>query len=98
MNKNGDNNDEGEDVIYCNINADSDYSSLEVVETIAELEGKKSSELPAIYDAIGHLIEELFSNPPSPEAEVILEFSYEGYRITLNQDSHATFRKITEEE
>lgn len=41
VNKNGDNNDECEDVIYCNIDADSDYSSLEVVEAIAELEGKR---------------------------------------------------------
>lgn len=97
MNKKEDNNDKKEDGIYRCFNVGNNYPSLDVVEAIAELEGKKSSELPAIYDTIGPLIKNLFSNPPSSEAEAVLQFSYEGYRITLNQNSSERCMKITDE-
>lgn len=87
-------NEHGE-VIYRTFDVSDDYPSVDVVKVIAELEGKESSELSSMYGTIDHLIENLFSDPPSPDAEAVLEFSYEGYRITLNQDGNATFRKIT---
>lgn len=67
-----------------------------MIEVIAELEGRESSDLSALYGTIDHVIDRLFSEPPSPEAQAQLEFTYEGYRIVLNQDGHATFMKIAE--
>jgi len=72
--------------------------SVDVAQAVAELEGKESTDLSAVYDTIDHMIEALFSEPPAPEAQAVLEFSYEGYRITLNQDGYATFMKVSEGE
>ena len=65
-----------------------------VAEVIAELEGRDSTDLPPVYDTIDHLIQTLFSDPPDPKAQAVIQFSYEGYRINLDQDGHATFMEI----
>ena len=65
-----------------------------IVETIADLEGVDSDQLPSLYDTIDHMVDNLFSNPPIPKAQVQVSFTYAGYRITLNQDGSATFLKI----
>ena len=66
-----------------------------IVETVAELEGIGSDELPSLYDTIDHVIDHVFSDPPIPEAQVQITFTYAGYRITLNQNGSATFLKIS---
>lgn len=68
--------------------------TYEIVETIASLEGTKSDELPSFYDTVDHLVEHVFTDPPKPEAQIRIEFTYAGYRITLNQDGSAMFLKI----
>jgi hypothetical protein len=68
--------------------------TYEIVEMIASLEGKSSDELPSFYDTVDHLVENVFTDPPKPEAQVRLEFTYAGYRITLNQDGSAMFLKV----
>lgn len=75
---------------------DREDPEVNVVEVIAKLEGRDNTDLPPIYNTIDHLIETLFSEPPAPEAQAVIQFSYHGYRVTLNQDGHATFMKIDE--
>lgn len=65
-----------------------------VAEVVAELEGKNTTELTPVYDAIDHFVSNLFSSPPPAAAQAEIEFTYEGYRITIHQDGMATFRKI----
>lgn len=77
---------------------DRENPEIDIAEVTAKLEGRDSSDLSPLYDTIDHLIEKLFSDPPSAEAQAVLQFSYEGYRITLNQDGYATFMKIVEGE
>ncbi|WP_336001826.1 HalOD1 output domain-containing protein [Halorientalis halophila] len=60
-------------------------SEFELIEIISELETKESDELPPLYDEVGHLIEMLYNNPPSQQAQVEMSFSYAGYRITIDQ-------------
>lgn len=67
--------------------------SVQVVEIIAELEGKELVEMTPAYHHLGDVLEEIFSNPPVQEAEVEITFSYEGYRITIKQDGSAHFIK-----
>lgn len=38
--------------------------------------------------------DEIFSNPPAPEAQIRITFSYEGYRVTVEQDGTAKFVAI----
>jgi len=71
-------------------------AEIEVAEIVAELEGSEPTEVSALYDTIDHLVEHLFSDPPPIEAQTELEFTYEGYRICLFQDGHATFMKVAE--
>ncbi|WP_440763692.1 HalOD1 output domain-containing protein [Natronorubrum sp. DTA7] len=73
---------------------DQEDPAIDVVAVVAELEGKDGIDLPPIYNTIDHLIEKLFSEPPAAESQAVIQFSYEGYRINLNQDGQATFMKI----
>lgn len=73
---------------------DREDPEIDMAEVIAELEGQDSTDLPPIYNTIDHLIESLFSEPPAADAQAVIQFSYEGYRVNLNQDGHATFMKI----
>jgi len=65
-----------------------------IVETVADLEGVDSDELPSLYDTIDHMADNLFSDPPTARAQVQITFTYAGYRITLSQDGSATVLKI----
>jgi len=97
--KGSDHGDEDEmAATHWEFDVDTGNPEVNVVEVIAELEGQDSTDLSAMYDTIDHLIEKLFYEPPSAEAQAVLQFSYEGYRITLNQDGYATFMKISESE
>lgn len=75
---------------------DREDPEVDVVEVIAELEGKDQNDLSPLYGTIDHLIENLYSAPPPAAAQARIAFTYEGYRIVLNQDGHATFMKIAE--
>lgn len=89
--------DEGEmAAVRREFDVDQSDPEVNVVKVIAELEGKDVADLSPLYKTIDHLIEELFSNPPVPEAQACLEFTYEGYRIVLSQDGHATFMRVAQ--
>lgn len=68
--------------------------TVDVTETVAGLKDVESDELSPLYDSIDHVIDNVFSNPPSPDADVEVSFTYEGYRITVRQDGQATFRSL----
>lgn len=68
--------------------------TVAVGETVADLSGREVDELRPLYDCVDHLLEHLYSDPPSPSADVEIAFSYEGYRITMYQDGRATFRRL----
>lgn len=74
--------DQGDDgemaATHWEFDVDQENPEVNVVEVIAEFEGRESSELSSLYDTIDDVIERLFSDPPSPEAQAQLEFTYEG--------------------
>ena len=67
-----------------------------VVEAVAELRGVDPTELDSIYGCIDHVLDHIFSNPPVPDAAVSVTFSYEGFRITVDQDGTARFVDVEE--
>lgn len=83
-------------VAHFEFDVDREDSEVDVAEVVAELEDKDVTDLSALYETVDHLIEKLYATPPSAAAQVRMEFTYEGYRITLNQDGFATFMKINE--
>ena len=62
-----------------------------IVQTVAELKGVEQSELRPFYDELDHIVDRLYENPPVTRAQIVVEFSYEGFRIKVGQDGNATF-------
>lgn len=71
---------------------DQGQPNVDVTETVAELKDAESDELAPLYDCIDHVIDNIFSEPPQPDANVEVSFDYEGFRITIEQNGEATFR------
>lgn len=63
--------------------------TAELVTVVAELKGVEQDELDPLYSWADSLISDLYSEPPPPKAQALIEFTYEGYRITLYQDGQA---------
>lgn len=72
-----------------------DGPSHELVSEIAELKDVDATELDPLYTWADDLISHLYSKPPSPRAQAVVEFNYEGFRITLYQDGHAVLMRRT---
>jgi len=71
--------------------------SAELIGIVAELKGVEQNELAPLYSWVDSLISDLYSSPPPAEAQAVVEFTYEGYRITLYQDGHAVLMGRTSE-
>jgi hypothetical protein len=84
---------ENGDVVYRTFDVDESDPNVSVARTVAELENVEVEDLTPLYECIDHILEHVFSNPPVPAAEAEITFSYEGYRITVEQDGSAVFRK-----
>jgi len=79
-----------DDVVERELDPDGD-PTVTIPQAVAELKDSDTTELTSMYGCMDHVIDHIFSDPPSPEAEVEVRFSYEGFRITVNQDGHARF-------
>lgn len=81
------------DIIHRELDTDVDEPATQVAEVIADLEGQDATELPTMYECVDGVLDHLFSNPPAPEAQMEIEFSYGPYRITVEQTGNATFER-----
>ncbi|PCR88942.1 HalOD1 output domain-containing protein [Natrinema ejinorense] len=81
------------EIVHRELDPDGDSPSVQIVEAIMDLEGVDSTELPTIYDCVDGMLSELFSNPPAPEAQMEVTFSYYRYRVTIEQNGSAKFVK-----
>ncbi len=84
-----------DEIVHRELNTDREEPAVAIAEIVADLEGKQVNELTPTYDCIDGMISELYSNPPSPEAQMTVEFTYSGYRITVEQSGTAEFIKVT---
>lgn len=82
-------------IIRREFDTEGESPAVQVAEAIADLEGKEPIELAATYGCIGGMLDGLFSKPPSPQAQMKVEFTYERYRITVEQNGKAEFVKTT---
>ncbi|WP_423999211.1 HalOD1 output domain-containing protein [Haloarcula salina] len=71
-----------------------DEANFRVLETIADVEGVEVTDLPPLYERIDHILDHLFDNPPAPEAQVVITFSYHGYRVRVDQDGHVELARL----
>ncbi|NIB99289.1 HalOD1 output domain-containing protein [Halobacterium sp. R2-5] len=78
-----------DNIIHRELDTDAENPAVEIAELVADVEGTDTTELPAMYDIADHVLDHLFSTPPAPEAQFKVSFSYEGYRITVEQNGAA---------
>ncbi|MFC3958988.1 HalOD1 output domain-containing protein [Halovivax cerinus] len=71
--------------------------NVAVVSALAEIEDVPVEELTPLYSCIDHILEHLYSNPPADEADVRITFTYNGYRITVEQDGRARFEPLEDD-
>lgn len=84
----------GEEIIHRELETTREAPGSQVAEIVAELEHTDPRDLESVWKCIDNLLEPLFSAPPSPDAQVEITFSYEGYRITVEQDGTAQFVQV----
>lgn len=65
-----------------------------VIAMVADLDEKEPTELSPLYSAVDDAISSIFSNPPASEAQVSITFTYENYRITIQQNGETKFVKL----
>ncbi|MFC4449061.1 HalOD1 output domain-containing protein [Halorussus aquaticus] len=81
------------DIIHRQIDTEQAEPATAVAEIVADIEGKDSTEIPNLWECTDEVLQHLFSNPPKAEAQMQVEFSYESYRITVEQDGTTEFIK-----
>ncbi|ELZ01161.1 hypothetical protein C482_08181 [Natrialba chahannaoensis JCM 10990] len=81
------------EIIRRTLDESRDNPAVQIAEIVAELENTEPTRLPPMYDCVDGMLDNLFSQPPSPEAQMAVDFSYKSYRITIEQDATATFVK-----
>ena len=67
--------------------------AVQVANCVADLEETETTDLPTMYDCVDGMLDNLFSDPPDPGAQMEVEFSYRTYRITVYQGGTAEFVK-----
>jgi hypothetical protein len=77
--------DEDTGTVRVEFDTDQSVPSLSVVAAVAEITDEDEAELSPVYDCIDHLVDHVFSNPPDTEADVVVSFTYEGYRVTSSR-------------
>jgi hypothetical protein len=81
-------------IVSRSIEPDPESAEYDLLAIVAELEGRAIDELPSLYTSVDHFVERLFEQPPAPEAQMEIEFSYAGYRITLGQNGDVTLVRV----
>ncbi|MFB9824818.1 HalOD1 output domain-containing protein [Halobaculum roseum] len=80
-------------IIHRELDTDVENPGAEIAGIVQEIEGKEPTDLSTIYECVDGVLDHVFSTPPSPRAQMQVEFTYESYRITVHQDGEATFLK-----
>ncbi|MFC7213714.1 HalOD1 output domain-containing protein [Saliphagus sp. GCM10025334] len=81
-------------IIHRELETDAENPAIQVAEAVADIEGKDAIDLPNVYDCVDGVLNHIFSNPPAPDAQMQVEFSYESYRITIEQNGNTKFVKL----
>jgi hypothetical protein len=80
-----------DEIVHDELDKDRNEPAVQIVEVVASLEETDQDELKPIYDQIDHVLSHIFSNPPDEEAQIEITFTYENYRVTVEQNGAARF-------
>jgi hypothetical protein len=80
------------DVVRRTLDTDAEEPTTEIIKALADIEGKDETQLGALWNCTDGVLENLFSDPPSPDAEMQVSFTFEGYRISVHQNGQVLFQ------
>ena len=81
------------EITHRELDTDAENPGIEVVAAIADIDGREMTDLSPFHNCIDGVLDDLFSDPPSSEAEMRIVFNYEGYRVGVRQDGSLTLIK-----
>lgn len=82
-------------IVRRRLDTDAPEPAAEVAEAVADIEDVETTELPNMWACTDNVLDHLFSDPPSPDAQMRVMFNYDGYRISVDQDGSAEFRELS---
>jgi hypothetical protein len=86
-----------ERVVHRKLEVDGAEPATQIAEHVATLSDCDVESLASTWETFGHVVDDLFEEPPAPRAQVQVTFTYEGYRITVDQNGHATFVAVDDQ-
>jgi hypothetical protein len=86
--------DQESEIIRRELDTSEEEPATQIAMAVADIEDKEVDELESLYQTVDHVVDHIFSDPPKPGAQVEVAFSYEGYRITIDQEGVVTFVKV----
>ncbi|WP_227134539.1 HalOD1 output domain-containing protein [Halorubellus salinus] len=78
-------------IVHRELDVDGREPATQIAEHVASLSECEVESLESTWDTFGHVIDTIFEDPPSADAHVQVTVTYEGYRITIEQNGHAKF-------
>lgn len=82
------------EIVHRELNTNRENPAVEIAEAVADMEDRAVDELPTTYECIDGMLAEIYGNPPAPEAQIEVEFTYADYRITVDQTGGAEFVQV----
>ena len=87
-------NDQSErEPVHRTLETERNNPSVQIAEIVADLEDTDTKSLSPTYYCIDEIVDDVFSKPPSAESQLQVTFTYENYRITVEQDGSGRFVK-----
>lgn len=80
-----------DDVVCQELDTTRSEPAVEVAEVVASLEDTDQDTLTPVYEQIDHVLAHIFSDPPDSSAQIEITFTYESYRVTVEQNGTAQF-------
>jgi hypothetical protein len=83
-------------IVRFEIDPNPETAEYDLLEGIARHRHVAIEELPSLYRCIDHLVQSMFEDPPDREAQVELQFSYAGNRVTITQRGYVKLVPVRE--
>lgn len=84
------------EIVERTVETDDADPNYKIPDIIADIEDVDITALPPMYKCLDHMLDKLYSDPPDDEAQVEVTFSYNGYRVTAEQNGTVLLRKLGE--
>jgi hypothetical protein len=83
--------DHADEIVHRQLDTEADNPAGEVALVVAELTDRDMEDLQPTWEIVDDILVHLFSEPPAAEAQAEISFTYEGFRITIEQNGTGTF-------